>query len=129
MSEAIIYIDQSEVREGRLEDLRAAVRDLAGLVEAEEPRLVAYHAYFSESGDRLTVLHVHRDRASLAHHMRVGGPVFPTLRDLINLLTIDLYGDPGDELVVQMRQKAQLLGTGTVRVHHLDAGFTRLGPD
>jgi hypothetical protein len=33
----IVYVDTSEVRPGRLEELKAAMNDLARLVQANEP--------------------------------------------------------------------------------------------
>jgi len=59
--------------------------------------------------------------------MKVAGPLFPKFAEFIRLLTIDVYGKPSDDLVEQMRQKAQMLGNGTVLVHELHAGFARFG--
>ncbi len=125
MSEPIVYIDCSEIREGKLEELKTAIIELVELVEANEPRLIAYNVYLTEDGTRMTVLHVHPDSASLEFHMKVAGPAFPKFAEFIKLLTIDVYGKPSDNLVEQMRQKAQLLGNGTVLVHGLHAGFVR----
>ena len=122
----IVYVDTSEVRAGRLTELKAAMVDLSEFVEANEPQLLAYHVYFSEDGSRMTVLHLNPDSASLAFHMEVAGPKFPPIGEFINMLAIDVYGRPDDELVDRLRQKAELLGTGVVRVHDLHAGFLRL---
>jgi quinol monooxygenase YgiN len=127
MFDPIIYIDHSEVREGKLAELKTAINELAKFVEANEPRLIAYRAYSSEDGTRMSVVHIHADAASLAFHMQVAGPAFPKFAEYVKLLTIDLYGRPGDDLVEQMRQKARMLGADTVRVHELHAGFARLG--
>jgi hypothetical protein len=128
MSEPIVYIDRSEVRDGRLEDLKLALDGLVEFIEANEPRLVAYNVYFSEGDEQVTVVHVHRDSASLEFHMKVAGPVFAQFAGLVNLLAIDVYGDPSEDLLEQLRQKATLLGSGNVRVHGLHAGFSRLTP-
>lgn len=125
MSEPIVYIDSSEVRDGRLEELKTAMNELIEFVEANEPQLIAYNVYFKEDGTRMTVVAVHPDSASLDFHMKVAGPLFPKFAEFIKLLTIDVYGKPSDELVEQMRQKAQMLGTGTVVAHGLHAGFAR----
>ena len=127
MSEPIVYIDSSEIREGKLEELKTAMNGLVEFVEANEPRLIAYNVYFKEDGTRMTVFHVHPDSASLEFHMKVAGPLFPKMAEFIKLLTIDVYGKPSDDLVEQMRQKAQMLGNGTVLVHELHAGFARFG--
>ena len=130
MSNLIVYVDQSEVREGRLEELKAAMNELVEFVETNEPQLIAYNVYFSEDRARMTVVHVHSDLASLEFHMRVAGPLFPKFAEFVNLLAIDVYGKPSDHLVEQIRQKAQILGSGIsedgiVLVHELHAGLVR----
>ena len=127
MSEPIIYIDRSEIREGKLEELKTAMNELIEFIEANEAQLIAYNVYFNEDGTRMAVVHVHPDSASLEFHMKVAGPAFPKFAEFIQLLTIDVYGKPSDDLLEQIRQKAQMLGNGTVRVHELHAGFARLG--
>ena len=126
MEEPIVYVDTSEVRTGRLNDLKLAMGDLVRFVDANEPRLVAYNVYFNEDGTRMTVLHISPDSAALEHHMRVAGAKFPPIREFIRMLSIDLYGRPDAGLVEQVQRKAEMLGTGTVRVHDLMAGFARL---
>jgi quinol monooxygenase YgiN len=76
MSDAIVYVDTSDVREGALEGLKAAIKELVDFVHANEPRLIAYNVYLSDDGTRMTVVHVHPDSASLEYHMEVAGPVF-----------------------------------------------------
>lgn len=127
MSEPIVYIDQSEVREGKLEELKTAMIELVELVEGNEPRLIAYNVYFTEDGSRMTVLHIHPDSASLESHMKVAGPAFPKFAEFIRLLTIDVYGRASGELLEQMRRKARMLGNGIVRAHGLHAGIARFG--
>jgi hypothetical protein len=126
MAEPIVYIDTSEVRDGRLAELEAAMDDLTRFVEANEPQLLAYNVYFSDDGSRMSVLHINPDSASLEFHMKVAGPKFPPIGEFINMLSIDVYGRPDDALVNRLRQKAELLGSGSVRVHDLHAGFARL---
>ena len=125
-SQPIVYVDTSEVREGRLEELKGAMTELADFVEANEPRLIAYQVYFSDDGARMTVLHVDPDSTALELHMDVAGPKFPPIGQFINMLSIDVYGRPDDALVDRLRHKAEMLGSGTVRVHDLHAGFARL---
>jgi len=125
MSEPIIYIDRSEVRDGKLDELKRAMRELAALVEANEPRLGAYRVYFTEDGTQMTVIHMHADSASLELHMKVAGPAFPRFVDLVRLLTIDVYGRPSADLMQAIRDKAALLGSATVTLHELGAGFAR----
>jgi len=41
MSDGIVYVDTSDVREGTLEELKAAIKELVDFVAANEPRLIA----------------------------------------------------------------------------------------
>lgn len=127
MSEPIIYIDSSEVREGKLEQLKPAMEELARFVEANEPRIIAYNVYLTGDGSRMTVMHIHSDSASLEYHMTVAGPLFPRFAEFIRLLRIDVYGKPTDKLMAQLREKARVLGAEVVAVHGHHAGFARLG--
>jgi hypothetical protein len=126
MSQPIVYVDKSEVRVGQLDNLKLAMSDLVRFVEGNEPRLVAYNVYFNEDGTRMTVLHITPDSAALEFHMKVAGPRFPPIGAFINMLAIDVYGRPDASLVEQLQRKSEMLGSGTVRVHDLMAGFTRL---
>ena len=126
MSELIVYIDTSDIHEGKLEELKTAMSELIKFVEANEPRLIAYNVYLNEDGTRMIVIHVHPDSASLEFHLKVAGPPFAKFVRFVKLLTIDVYGKLSSDLLEQVRQKAQMLGNGTVLVHELHAGFARL---
>ena len=52
MSDAILYLDTSDVREGALEELKPAMARLVEFVKANEPQLIAYNVYFTEDGTR-----------------------------------------------------------------------------
>jgi quinol monooxygenase YgiN len=121
----IVIMDSSHILEGKLEELKTAIKELVEFVEANEPRTIAYNVYFSEDGTRMTVVQVHADSASMEYHMKTAGPAFPKFRELIRLSTMDIYGKPSDSLLEQMRQKARMLGNATVVVHEHQAGFTR----
>lgn len=125
MDRPIVYVDRSEIAEGRSEEVRARIGQLAAFVDANEPQVVSYGAYLDADGRTMSVVHVHRDPASLATHLRVAGPLFGEFRELVRLRSIDIYGDPPDAVVGQLRDKARLLGDATVTVHPFAAGFVR----
>ena len=102
------------------------MNDLARFVHANEPQLLAYNVYFNDDGTRMSVLHINPDSASLERHMKVAGPKFPPIGEFIRMLSIDVYGRPDDGLIEGLRQKAVMLGSGTVRVYDLHAGFARI---
>jgi quinol monooxygenase YgiN len=125
MFDPIVVIDSSEIREGKLEELKTAVKELVEFVEANEADPIAYNIYFDENGTRMTVVQIHPSSASMEFHMKVAGPVFRKLTELLTLSRVDFYGKPSDLLLEQMHQKAQLLGNAAVVVNELHAGFAR----
>ena len=125
MADPIVVVDTSEIREGRLDELRAAVAELAEFVDANESATISYQVFFSDGDRRMTVLQIHPDSASMERHMEVAGPVFAKFADLLVLRTIDIYGAPSEKVLEQLRRKAELLGTASVVVHDRQAGFAR----
>ena len=125
MGQPLIYVDRSEVRPGKLDELRVAIAELAAFVEANEPWLLSYAAFVDPDGGQMSVTHIHRDPESLERHFEVAGPRFSRFVELVRLVRIDLYGSPSDAAVGSLREKAALLGGATVEVHPLAAGFIR----
>ena len=125
MADPIIYLDRSTIREGRLDELRAAIRELAEFVERQELQLLAYAAYLDEREGRMTVLHVHRDAASLERPMKVAGGQFARFAELVELRHIDVYGAPNAATVASLHGKARQLGNASVSIHPFEAGFVR----
>lgn len=126
MSEPLISLDTSLIRDGRLDEVKEAVAELVEFVRSNEPRPIAYEVYLDEAGSRMTVVQVHPDSASMEYHMTVAGPAFAGFAELITLSTLDVYGKPSDELLELLRRKVQMLGNATVIVHDLQAGFARI---
>jgi hypothetical protein len=125
MSEPIVYIDTSVIRSGKFGELDVAMKRLASFVERNVPELISYAFYIDEDKTRMTVVAVHPDSASLEHHMDVGRDEFRKFGALIELQRIDVYGQVSDVVLARLHEKAKLLGTATVAVHHFFAGFTR----
>lgn len=76
----------------------------------------------------MSVFHVHADSASLEFHLDVAGPAFRPFVDLVSLSSIQIYGEPSERAMEQLRAKVRLLGAGDVVVHPPLAGFLRSGP-
>ena len=127
--EPIIAVDSSEIREGRIDELKAGLTELVEFVEANEAEPIAYRIYIDEDGARMTVVQIHPNSASMELHMRLAGPIFRKLADLVVLSRVDFYGTPSDALLEQMRQKTDLLGKARIVVNELHAGFARFGTD
>jgi len=125
MSQPIVYIDTSEIREGKLEELKLAMESLATFVNKNVPQLVSYGFFLNEDRTRMTVVAIHPDSPSIEFHMDVCGGEFRKFAELIELSRIEVYGTVSESVLKRLRQKAEMLGTGTVAVHDLYAGFAR----
>lgn len=125
MSQPLVYVDTAAVRPGKLEQLKAAIRELAEFVEENEPGLISYSVYFVEGANRMSVVHVHADPASLDYHLDVAGPLFQKFADLVTLSSIHIYGEPSETALRQLQEKLRILGAGDVIVHHPHVGFVR----
>lgn len=127
MAEPIIYVDRSDIREGKLTEVRELMRELASFVEEREPQLITYRFYIDESESTMTVVAIHPDSASMELHMEVGGARFRALGEFIRLRSIDVYGQLDSAAMGLVRRKAEMLGGATVTCHSLEAGFSRGG--
>jgi hypothetical protein len=123
----LVYVDRSEILEGKLDKVHGLIKELANWVETNEPSVLAYHIYVDEQGSSMSVFQVHTDSASLERHMERGMPIFLKFQGSINLTRIDLYGEPSTKLKEILKTKAESLGSGGVVVHSLEAGFSRWG--
>jgi hypothetical protein len=129
VSGPIVYIDSSEILEGKLDEVKSAIDELVDFVDANEPQLISYDFFLNQDGTLATVVAIHPDSASMELHMVVGGPRFRKFTGLIRLLTIDVFGEISQSALERLHQKARMLGSGTVTVHKLYAGFTRSDVD
>jgi hypothetical protein len=50
----LIYVDTSDVRDGALAELKWAIEELAAYVGNAQRRMLAYSAFFSDDGRRMT---------------------------------------------------------------------------
>jgi hypothetical protein len=127
MSEPFIFIGIHSLKEGKLEDFKKYEQELVELVEANEPRLIAFHIFLNQDGTQAATVQVHPDADSMEFHMQVlGQKISEAYEFLERTERIEVYGTPSDQVLEMMRQ---LAGSGvplSVKVNHL-GGFTRHG--
>jgi quinol monooxygenase YgiN len=126
MSEPFIFIGTHTLGEGKLEDFKKSCEALVEVVEANEPRLIAFNVYVNEDGTEATIVQVHPDPDSMLFHMQVAREHISKAYQSVLEKTkrIDVYGKPSDAALETIRQ---LAGSGvplSVKAHHL-GGFTR----
>jgi hypothetical protein len=122
MSDTIFVLDRSTVREGKLAELKRAMKGLAAFVDENEPRPFSYNVYFDDGETVMTVLQVHPDADSMEQHVRIAAREFPQFGELVDLRTMEVFGEPTEPLLELNRRKAEMLGNATVVVHRRHAG-------
>jgi hypothetical protein len=115
MSRPLIYVDTSEVRDGALTEVKTAIGELARHVERASPQVLAYDAFFSADGNRMTVVHLHADAESLDQFTQLAGPRFARFRDLLTLRSIDVYDQPAPPHCTVSNKRRGCSATATSR--------------
>jgi hypothetical protein len=126
VSSPFIFIATNRLKPGKLDQERKRVPGLVDFIEANEPRLIAFNEYVNESGDEVTVVHVHPDAASMEAHMGIvqERAMQAYAETLDATVRVQVLGEPTDAILEVLRQQA---GNGveiTVNGEHL-GGFTR----
>jgi hypothetical protein len=129
IAEPIVYIDHSDIREGSLDELKAAVKRIVDFIDEREPQLITYGFYIDEEASTMTVVAVHPDSASLELHLEIGGPEFLKVAPFLKLTAIECYGRPSVKALEQLNRKAAALGDGgTIVALGRFAGFENVAP-
>ena len=125
MSEALIVITKFRVKESKLEELQQYYRKILNTVEANEPRIIAMHAFVNENGTEMTSIQVHPDTASMDAHMQVinanWDESYSQYAQVMEAISIEYYGTAPESALEMDRRGHWGL---SVQPRHL-AGFTR----
>jgi hypothetical protein len=130
MAGPFIFISQSRIRDGKLEDFKRGLREMAEFVEANEPRVIAFEAYLNDEGTEATGVQIHPDADSMAFHMQVAFEKIMEFDQYLDTQSVEVYGVPNDAVLGMMKQIGdQFSGSGmSVRVRtNPVGGFTRAG--
>ena len=126
MSTPFIFIATNKLKPGRLEAERRRVPGLSDFIEANEPRLIAFHEYANEDGTGVGVVQVHPDADSMEFHMQVirqrAEQAYAETLDATT--SIQVYGPPSEAIVEMLRRGAGPDVALSVKPYHL-GGFTR----
>jgi hypothetical protein len=69
--EPFIFVGTHRLKEGKLGDFETAWKKRVDVVEAKEPRMIAFNSYANEEGTEVAVVQLHPDAASMELHMQV----------------------------------------------------------
>ena len=124
MSGPFIYIGTNTIKEGKVEECRKMLNEIAELVDTHEPRVIAFNFYLDEPNRTAVCVQVHPDAASMDNHMQVISEHLTTAYDVLEETTSEqLYGPGGDRMVDEFRQWAPNATFTVIEQHQV--GFTR----
>jgi quinol monooxygenase YgiN len=125
MSGPFIFIGSYTVQQGKVEEVRKALQGLVEIVETNEPRLIAFNVYLDEEGNKVSVVQVHPDAASIGFHMKlVADHISGAFEYFEKTLGVQIYGAPENGVVDMIREMSEPGAPMTVMPIH-EAGFTR----
>jgi hypothetical protein len=102
---------------------------LLEVVEANEPRLIAFNLYANEDETEVSVVQVHPDADSMLFHMQVAREhITKATAELLDTRNMQIYGTPNDAVLGMIRELSQAGVPLIVKPNHL-GGFTRSSAD
>src|SRR5437764_14664858 len=103
MTGPLVYVGTTKIKAGKLEEMRKSLAELIDFVETNEPRMIAFHGFLDDDGEKLTIVHVHPDSASMEFHMEVAAKHFATAFDYIEAIISEQYfGQDSDGLTAEL---------------------------
>ena len=121
----LIYVGTTKVKPGKIDALRKQLSELVDFVETNEPRMIAFHLFLDEAGEKLTIVQVHPDSASMQFHMQVNAKHFATAFDNLDVVVSEQYfGAISDGLRAELA-KWDDPGVATTFMPVHEGGFTR----
>jgi quinol monooxygenase YgiN len=125
MAEPFIFIGTHRIREGKLDEFKKQFAELVDVVEANEPRMIAFNGYVNEDETEANVVQVHPDADSMLLHMQVAREhITRGTEELLDTKDIQIYGTPNDAVMGMIEELSRSGVPLIVKPNHL-GGFTR----
>jgi len=123
-----MLVSNFKVKGGSVESLRDDARSVTELIQANEPRIIAFHSFLSEDEGEMSTIHLHPDVASMELHMQFQRDTWPEtfsrIATRLEGVRVDFYGaKPPESAIENFRRAGSEIG---IKPIHL-AGFTRAG--
>ena len=125
MPEPIVFISHFRVKPGGLAPLRALFAETSQSIETDKPNTPVYLGFLDDGGERLTVVHVFGDGASMDAHFVGADARSAAASELMSPDGWEIYGSPSPEALAMLRQAADASGVGLTVDPSFVAGFVR----
>jgi quinol monooxygenase YgiN len=103
MSQPIVLISHSTVKDGKLEALKDYLREGVEQLEADKPGTLVFLPYLNDDGTELTIVHVFADAEGMDAHMEGVQERAAAAYEFIQSVGYEIYGTPSDSILESMR--------------------------
>jgi quinol monooxygenase YgiN len=127
MSQPIVFISHSQIKEGAAGDFRDMVKQMYPTLEESLPLTVAHTGFFNKDETEVTFIHVFPDVAAMEAHMEDAGARAAAAYEYIETLGFEVYGPASDAGLRGLREAAAA-GVPLKVVPDAIGGYLRLNP-
>lgn len=125
MSEPIVFISHSRVRDGKLDGLRGYLALGAPALEADKPLTLAFLPYLNADQTELAIVHVFADAHALDVHVEGVMERSAAADEFIETLGYEIYGRPSPEVTEMLSEGAARAGVSFRHDPDALSGFLR----
>jgi quinol monooxygenase YgiN len=125
MATPFVYVGTWTIKEGKIEEARRFLSEHADFVEANEPRMIAFHMYLDEEGRSCSVVQVHPDSTSMEFHMQLLAEHMAGAMDLIDTIVTEQYFGPMSDDLAKTLASWETPEVTVIKLPDHVAGFTR----
>lgn len=104
MSDPIVFISHSKVKEGKFQALQESSRGMFSVMEAEKPGTVLHYGYVNEETTEIHFVHVFPDADAMDAHMVGAADRVGKANEFIETYEFEIYGAPSEEALAMLRQ-------------------------
>ncbi len=104
MSDPIVFISHSHVKDGQLEAFRETSLEMLPRMEANKPGTVLHYGYTSEDESEVSFVHVFPDADAVDAHFVGAGDRARTASDYIETYRFEVYGTPNEQALAMLGQ-------------------------
>lgn len=124
MAEPLFIISHFKVKKGKTEEFKEYYEKILRIIEANEPRIIAFHGFMNGDGTEATSIQIHPDTESMDFHMKVlrdnWDETFSEYAQLVQQTSVEYYGTPPKSALELALQSGV---TQTIESRHV-AGLT-----
>lgn len=124
MNNTLIYVGWHAIRRERLDDAKAASKELVEYIETNHPTMAHFEIDIDDDASEMTVLQIHPNEESLLRHLDLAAERIQAAYDFLEQTTrIEIFGSPSEELVDAINQMS---AGAPVSFNTAVAGFSRV---